>query len=114
MYRGNENGKTARWLSEHKCPCIIKVYGKSLSPVIKSAQPVVVEPIDDNCVIGKDDMVFCRVQKRYRLQKVILVEKPERYSVGNARGYINSTIGRKSVYGRVVRILRRKKFDKES
>ncbi|MDE5740811.1 MAG: hypothetical protein K2H90_00010 [Oscillospiraceae bacterium] len=113
MYRGNENAKTAHWLSEHKHPCIILVYGKSLSPVIKSAQPVVVEPIDDNCVIGKDDIVFCRVQKRYRLQKVILVEKPEWYSVGNAHGYINGTIGRKAIYGRAVRILRRKKFDKK-
>lgn len=113
MYRGNENAKTAHWLSEHKHPCIILVYGKSLSPVIKSAQPVVVEPIDDNCVIGKDDIVFCRVQKRYRLRKVITIIKSERYSVGDNHGHIHGTIGRNAVYGRAVRILRRKKFDKE-
>lgn len=110
MYRGNENAKTARWLSEHKRPCIIKVYGQSLFPVIKSAQPVVVEPIDDNSVIGKDDIVFCRVQKRYRIRMVILVRKGEQYSVGDTHGYINGTIGRNAVYGRVVRILRRKKL----
>lgn len=110
MYRGNENAKTAIWLSEHKRPCIIKVYGKSMYPVIKSAQPVVVEPIDDNCVIGKDDIVFCEVQKRYRLRNVIQVHKGERYSVGDTHGYINGTIGRNAVYGRAVRILRRKKL----
>lgn len=113
MYRGNETAKTARWLSEHKQPCIIVVYGKSLSPVIKSAQPVVVEPTDDNSVIGKDDIVFCRVQKRYRLRKVITVRKSEMYFVGDNHGHINGTIGRNAVYGRAVRILRRKKFDKE-
>ena len=107
MYRGNENAKTALWLSEHRRPCIILVYGKSLSPVIKSAQPVVVEPIDDNCVIGKDDIVFCRVQKRYRLQKVILVKKEDLYSVGDNQGYIKDTIGRNAIYGRAVRILKK-------
>lgn len=113
MYRGNENAKTARWLSEHKRPCIIIVYGKSLSPVIKSAQPVVVEPINDNHVIGRDDILFCRVNKHCRLRKVIKIRTGERYSVGNTRGCISGTIGRNAVYGRVVKILRRKKFDKK-
>lgn len=109
MYRGNENAKTARWLSEHKRPCIVVVYGQSLSHIIKSAQPVVVEPISDSHVIGKDDIVFCRVNRRYRLRKVLSVKKDDRYSVGDTHGYINGTIGRSAVYGRTVRILRRKK-----
>lgn len=97
MYRGNETAEAARWLSEHKRPCIIKVYGKSLSPIIKSAQPVVVEPIDDKCVIGTDDIVFCKMQKRYRLHKVITVRKGVCYSVGDNHGHINGTIDRKAI-----------------
>lgn len=109
MYRGNENAKTARWLSEHKRPCIVVVYGQSLSHIIKSAQPVVAEPIIDSHVIGKDDIVFCRVNRLYRLRKVLSVKKDDRYSVGDNYGHINGTIGRNAVYGRTVRILRRKK-----
>ncbi|MEZ3452744.1 MAG: hypothetical protein K1W17_00030 [Oscillospiraceae bacterium] len=106
MYRGNETAETARWLSEHKQPCIIVFYGKSLSPVIKSAQPVVVEPISDSVVVGKDDIVFCRVHKSYRLQKVIGIRKNgRRYTVGDNHGHINGTINRKYILGIAVNIL---------
>ena len=111
MYRENETAEAARWLSEHKQPCIIVFYGKSLSPVIKSAQPVVVEPISDSVVVGKDDIVFCRVHKSYRLQKVIGVRKNgRRYAVGDNCGHTHGFIGKKDIYGRAVRILRRKKL----
>lgn len=111
MYRGNETAETARWLSEHKQPCIIVFYGGSLSPVIKSAQPVVVEPISDGVVIGSGDIIFCRLKKSYRLRKVIGVrQNGRRYAVGDNRGCTHGFVGRKDIYGRAVRVLRRRKF----
>lgn len=111
MYRGNETAETARWLSEHKQPCIIIFYGESLSPVIKSAQPVVVEPINDGVVIGSGDIIFCRLKKSYRLRKVIGVrQNGRRYAVGDNCGHTHGFVGRKDIYGRAVRVLRRRKF----
>lgn len=111
MYRGNETAETARWLTEHKQPCIIVFYGKSLSPVIKSAQPVVVEPISDGTAVGRNDIVFCRLHKSYHLRKVIGVRKNgKRYAVGDNRGHTHGFVGGKDIYGRAVRILRRRRF----
>lgn len=107
MYRGKENGATVRHLIVNGTACIVVVYGYSLAPVINSAQAVVVEPLSDDRVIEKGDLVFCRLHKGYRIQKVLSVKDNALYSVGNIRGYVHSTIGREDIYGRVVRILRR-------
>lgn len=106
MYRGKENAETANWLEKNVMPCIIICYGRSLSPFIKSAQPVVVEPITEQSVIGKDDIIFCRLKSDYRLRKVIYVEKNQHYKVGTARGFISGAVNRKNIFGIVVRVLK--------
>ena len=113
MYRGKEDARTALQLSEQGKACIVVVYGHDLSPIIESAQPVVVEPICDSLVIGRDDIVFCRINKHYRMRRVITVKKGNRYAVSNNPRYINGTISRNAIYGRAIRILREKNFNKK-
>lgn len=108
MYRGKEDAKTALQLSEHGKACIVVVYGHSLAPIIKPFEAVVVEPLANDRVIGKGDIIFCRLRKRFCIRLVIGHRKSERYSVGNSRGAVNGMIGRGDVYGVAVRILRRK------
>ena len=105
MYRGSESAATAQWLLRNKRPCIIICYGTYLDPLIKPSQAVVVAPIGKN-ILKRNDLVFCNAYGRYRIRKILYIEKGY-FHVGTADGYGKSAISRKSIYGLVIRKLKR-------
>lgn len=107
MYRGTENARTAKWISENKKPCIIVGYGESMTPILQSGQPVIVAPVLHDTTIRKNDIVFCRVNGHYYLHKVYAVKKGDRYTISNNHGHINGTIGRRNIFGLVIRRLKK-------
>ena len=83
-------------------------YGSSMSPLIESGQLVVLAPVGDNTDLSVGDIVLCRVGiKEYlHLIKDILHNGWEkRYQIGNNHGRINGHVGRRSVFGKLVKVV---------
>lgn len=70
--------------------------GNSMTPLIYSRQPVDIVPIDRD--IEKDDIVFCRIGKRYYMHLVTAVDG-ERVQISNNHGHVNGWTHINNVYG---------------
>jgi len=102
-YEGKEDKYAAEHLMKGET-CKVVGYGQSMTPILKSGQPVIVVPITDETIIKKNDIVFCKVNGHYYLHKVLAL-KGKAYQIGNNHGHVNGTVGRKCIYGKVVEIL---------
>lgn len=81
---------------------ISKERGNSMLPIIKSNQPVELEPITwDRCEEG--DIVYCKVKGNLYTHLVKGKNQDRGLLIGNNRGGINGWT--KQVYGRVTKIL---------
>lgn len=83
---------------------VIVGIGNSMTPILKSGQPVHVVPMTPETILRKDDIVFCKVGGNYYLHKIIS-EKNKRYQIGNNHGHINGWVGISNIYGVVDKIL---------
>ena len=45
-------------------------FGQSMTPILKSGQPVLVVPIDDSISLNKNDIVFVKISGHYYLHKI--------------------------------------------
>lgn len=100
-------GKEDKYAAEHLLngeTCKVVGYGQSMTPILKSGQPVIVEPLKEETILKKNDIVFCKVNGHYYLHKVLAV-KGKTYQIGNNHGHVNGTVGRHCIYGKVVEIL---------
>ena len=80
----------------------IKVFGNSMTPLIKSGQSLKIEPVS-NTDLRNGDIVFCRVRGNYYIHKITGIEG-ERYQIGNNHGHINGWTTRNKIYGIVTEI----------
>ena len=81
---------------------ISKEPGNSMTPLIKSKQPVELIPIELGDV-RKADIVFCRVKGNYYTHLVKATDSRKGCLIGNNHGRINGWT--KQVFGKVTRIL---------
>lgn len=81
---------------------ISKEPGNSMTPLIKSKQPVELTSIELGNV-KKGDIVFCRVKGKYYTHLVKAVNPEKGCLIGNNRGHINGWT--KQVFGKVTKIL---------
>jgi hypothetical protein len=71
--------------------------GNSMTPIIRSRQPVDIYPLPDNRpVVG--DVVFCKVHGKYFMHLVKAIDG-NRVQIGNNHGHINGWTTREKVYG---------------
>ena len=103
-FEGKENAISAEHLKKGEV-CKIVGYGQSMTPILKSGQAVIVEPTVDNTVLEKNDIVFCKVNGNYYLHKISAVKNKNSYQISNNHGHVNGTISRKSIFGKVTKIL---------
>jgi hypothetical protein len=76
--------------------------GNSMAGKIASGQLCTVAPVDaDEVQVG--DIVLCKVNGREYLHLVKAIQG-DRFQIGNNRGRINGWIGRKSIFGRCIRV----------
>lgn len=76
--------------------------GNSMMPIIKSRQPVILEPtIWTNVKI--DDIVYCKVHSKYYTHIVKAIDVNKGVLIGNNKGHLNGWT--KNVYGKVIKIL---------
>lgn len=79
-----------------------KEAGNSMLPILKSRQPVVLEPINWTKVkVG--DIVFCKCKGNYYTHLVKSIDTNKGVLIGNNKGRINGWT--KQIYGKVTKIL---------
>ena len=84
---------------------VIYGFGNSMTPILKNGQPVLVEPVNYQTKLRKNDIVFCRVCGYYYLHKILAIRNNTTFQIGNNHGHINGWISRNQIYGKVIKIL---------
>jgi len=80
---------------------VSKEPGNSMTPIIKSREPVMLEPVTwEECKIG--DIVYCKVKGNFYTHLVKGKNDKRGVLIGNNHGRINGWT--KNVYGRVIHI----------
>jgi len=80
-----------------------KEAGNSMSPLIKSNQPVTLVPITADTELNIRDIVFCKVRGKYYTH-LISKKRDNQYQISNNHGYVNGWIGRDKIFGLVTKI----------
>ena len=102
-FSGYENMTTASHLIAGET-CKVTGIGNSMTPILKSRQAVICEPVTDETVLSKKDIVLCKVNGRFYLHLIHAI-KGDTYLIGNNHGHMNGWTSRRNVFGRVVEIL---------
>lgn len=103
-YEGKENAITAEHLKNGET-CKVIGFGQSMTPILKSGQPVICESVTDDTELKKNDIVLCKVKGKYYLHKISAIKNGVGYQISNNHGHVNGTISRNNIYGKVVEIL---------
>ena len=103
-YTGFENRVACEHLRNGETCKIIGI-GNSMTPVLKSRQPVICIPATDDVEIKKKDIVLSKVNGHYYLHFVHAVRNNSEYLIGNNHGHMNGWVSRSKVFGKVVEIL---------
>ena len=103
-YEGKENVITAEHLKNGET-CKVVGFGQSMTPILKSGQPVICKPVDVDTELKKNDIVLCKVKGKYYLHKISSIKNGVSYQISNNHGHINGTITRNNIFGVVVEIL---------
>ncbi len=102
-FSGYENMTTASHLMAGEI-CKVTGIGNSMTPILKSRQSVICEPVKEDTVLKKRDIVLCKVNGRCYLHLIHAV-KEDSFLIGNNHGHMNGWTPRRNVFGRVVEIL---------
>lgn len=86
-------------------PCVIMGIGNSMTPILRSGQCVLAEPITDKTTIGKRDIVFCKVRGNYYVHLVHGTRTNGQFLIGNNHGRMNGWIPRRNIFGKISEIL---------
>lgn len=103
-FEGNINAITAEHLKNDEI-CKVTGFGQSMTPILKSGQPVICKPITEDTELKKNDIVFCKIKGNYYLHKISAIKNGVSYQISNNHGHINGTIIRSNIFGIVVEIL---------
>ena len=72
-------------------------------PIIKSNQPVTLEPVTQDTELNINDIVFCKVRGNYYTHKITKI-KGNRYLISNNKGHDNGWVSKSSIFGIVTKI----------
>ncbi len=103
MFEGKENQISMIHLRDGETVKLTG-YGNSMTPIIRSGQSVICEPVTENTVLEKNDIVFCKVAGHFYLHKISAI-KGKQYQISNNHGHVNGTVTRKNIFGKVTKIL---------
>ena len=103
-YSGFENQETCNHLRNGEV-CKVTGIGNSMTPILKSRQPVICEPVTDETSLKKKDIVLCKVRGHHYLHLIHAIRNGNQYLIGNNHGHMNGWISRNQVYGKVIEIL---------
>ena len=106
-YSGFENHASAEHLLSGEV-CKITGIGNSMTPILKSKQPVICVPVTEDVELKKRDIVLCKVNGHYYLHLIHAIKTNKNdstYLIGNNHGHMNGWVSRSKIYGVVREIL---------
>lgn len=103
-YSGFENKATCDHLSNGET-CKVTGIGNSMTPILKSRQAVICEPVTKDSKLEKRNIVLCKVNGHYYLHLIHAIKNDSQYLIGNNHGHMNGWISKNKIYGKVVEIL---------
>lgn len=77
--------------------------GNSMQGKIEPGQLCTVEPLGDEDVIKKGDIVLCKVAGRQYLH-LVTAANGQRFLISNNKGHNNGWVGRNCVYGKCTKV----------
>lgn len=104
MFKGKENAITAARLRAGEECCVVG-FGQSMTPILKSGQPVIVTPLTNDMMLEKNDIVFVKVAGHFYLHKISAIKNNKSYQISNNHGHVNGWVSRNQIYGKVTKIL---------
>lgn len=104
MFTGKENKISADKLQAGET-IIIVGFGQSMTPILKSGQPVIVAPVTAETSLKKNDVVFCKVGGHYYLHKITAIRNGNTFQISNNHGHANGWCSRNCIYGVMIQKL---------
>lgn len=104
MFKGKENQITAEHLRAGE-ECIVVGFGQSMTPILKSGQPVKCIPVTEDTELKNGDIVLAKVNGHFYLHLIHSIKHNKTYLIGNNHKHMNGWVGRNNIYGKVVEIL---------
>ena len=99
MYSGKEDRITAEHLQNGET-CIVTGYGQSMTPKLESGESVIMEPVTEETVLEKGDVVLAKVKGRYYCHLISAIRN-ESYQISNNHKHVNGWVSRKNIFGRM-------------
>ena len=99
-WSGKENLASAEHLMNGET-IIIVGFGQSMTPILKSGQPVLVEPVTEETVLNRNDVVFCKVKGHFYLHKIMAIRAGRSYLIGNNHGHANGWVSKNKIFGKM-------------
>ena len=103
-YSGKEDKITVEHLQSGEV-CKVTGVGNSMLPILKSRQSVICEPVKEDTVLEKKDIVLCKVNGHHYLHLIHAIKNGNQYLIGNNHGHMNGWVSRNKIYGKVIEIL---------
>lgn len=101
MFKGGENKITCDHLRNGEQVIVVGV-GNSMTPILKSREAVICNPVTNDTELKKRDIVLCKVNGRYYLHLISAI-RGNQYQISNNHGHVNGWITKDSIYGIVSR-----------
>ena len=100
MYKGKEDKATADHLRQGET-CIVVGYGNSMAPKLMSGEAVIMEPVNEDTVLEKGDIVLVKVNGKYYCHLISAIRKNS-YQISNNHKHVNGWVSKSKIYGRMV------------
>ncbi len=100
MYKGKEDKATADHLRQGET-CIVVGYGNSMTPKLMSGEAVIMEPVNEDTVLEKGDIVLVKVNGKYYCHLISAIRKNS-YQISNNHKHVNGWVSKSKIYGRMV------------
>ena len=106
-FHGKENKATVEHLKNGET-CRVTGIGNSMTPILKSHQDVICEPVTEDTELHKRDDVLSKVNGHYYLHLIHAIKNDSQYLIGNNHARMNGWVNKSNVFGKVVEILCRR------
>ena len=100
MYKGKEDKATADHLLQGET-CIVVGYGNSMTPKLMSGEAVIMEPVNEDTILEKGDIVLVKVNGRYYCHLISAIRKNS-YQISNNHKHVNGWVSKSKIYGRMI------------
>jgi len=100
MFKGKEDQITAEHLKNGET-CIVTGYGNSMTPKLKNGESVIMEPVTENTILEKNDIVLCKVNGHYYCHLISAI-KNNSYQISNNHKRVNGWISKDNIFGKMI------------